>query len=183
MKQEVGTARELDMQVGDVVDWAGGRDTVLSVRVVPEDPFKGCIKLNLIGHGEGIFDDEIFTIISRAATPETGTLAELDVKPGDVVEDTYDGTVFTVSIVDGMVHGDTKWPGGSFTQVDSWNLNGLNTWRIISRATPQRYVVATDTETTIATRAEAEDLVTSGGVLAVYKLGDEVGITTTVTLD
>lgn len=115
-------------------------------------------------------------------TPEKGTLAELNVKPGDVVECVeYDGGYWTpgkhykISPSCEILNND-----GSLYDIHSpHEFVG----RIISRATPQRYVVMTYTDTVIATRAEAEDLATSGGVLAVYKLGDEVGITTTVTLD
>lgn len=46
----------------------------------------------------------------------------------------------------------------------------------------QRYVVLTDDETIICTRAEAEDLA-AGGVDAVYKLGDKVEVTVKVEFD
>ena len=52
--------------------------------------------------------------------------------------------------------------------------------RTITQA--QRYVVLTDDETIICTRAEAEDLA-AGGVDAVYKLGDKVEVTVKVEFD
>jgi len=136
-------------------------------------------------------------------TPETGTLAELDVKPGDVVECVTSGVGWWT---EGRAYVVTKdgTPQDDDGKSYGWSNNPQPavTFRIISHAkslediahksppcgwqdatTPQRYVVVTDTETVLATRAEAEDLVTSGGVLAVYKLGDEVGMTATVTLD
>lgn len=80
-----------------------------------------------------------------------------------------------------------QWNEESATAPDSPSMHGVISEmghnKTTTDTTPQRYVVLTDGETLICNRAEAEDLAASGGVTAVYKLGDEVGITTTVTLD
>jgi len=55
-------------------------------------------------------------------------------------------------------------------------------WSIVPPNTPQRYVVLTDDDTIICTRAEAEDLA-AGGVDAVYKLGDKVEVTVKVEFE
>jgi len=183
MKQEVGTIKELGLKVGDMAQCVDAMDGgVFTSGIIYEMTDKGLTCDGMVPQRSSV---STFTVINRASTPEKGTLAELDVKPGDVVEDTDDGMMFTVSKVDRLVSGETIWPSGRIVHNDSWSLDGVDTWRIFTRATdaPQRYVVVTDTETVIATRAEAEDLVTSGGVMSVYKLGDEVGMTTTVTLD
>ncbi len=110
---------------------------------------------------------------------ETGTLAELDVKPGDVVEFIQTGRRTKIThFSNGHYYGDGKNPG--------WPYSDTHIFRIISRAsdTPaQRYVVLTDGETLICTRYEAEDLAASGGVDAVYKLGDKVEVNVKVEFE
>ena len=89
----------------------------------------------------------------------------------------FDGRQYTIQD-DGRVlanNGD----GGYYGTVEDDLRNKLQ-WRLISRASDtQRYVVVTPTETAICTRAEAEDLA-STGVDAVYKLGDKVEVTVKV---
>lgn len=55
-------------------------------------------------------------------------------------------------------------------------------WNEENGVVATRYVVLTDDETIICTRAEAEDLA-AGGVDAVYKLGDKVNVTVKVEFD
>ena len=202
---ETGTARELDLQVGDVVeiDVRDGKWHIKSVELIPlGELFGGEHRIGFNEGRKGIFANETFTVISRASTPETGTLAELGVKPGDVVECVRshvswwtEGRAYVVT-EDGAPQDDD---GASY----GWRNNpqASITFRIISRAkplediahksppcgwqdatTPQRYVVLTDGDTIICTRSEAEDLA-AGGVDAVYKLGDKVTVTVKVELN
>ena len=121
-------------------------------------------------------------------TTETGTLAELGVKPGDVVglvkslTGMFDGEQYNIQDDGRVLNNDGS--GRYYGTVDDDAANPMQ-WRIISRAsdTPaQRYVVLTDDDIIICTRSEAEDLA-AGGVDAVYKLGDKVEVSVTVTLD
>ena len=110
-------------------------------------------------------------------TTETGTLAELGVKPGDVVSYTGSGK-YTVEAHQTLHSHQT----GKSIKYCSWY--DAPYFRLISRAsdTPaQRYVVVTTTDTVICTRSEVEDLA-AGGVDAVYKLGDKVTVTVKVEL-
>jgi hypothetical protein len=56
-------------------------------------------------------------------------------------------------------------------------------WNEENGVVATRYVVLADDETIICTRAEAEDLVATGVVDAVYKLGDKVEVTVKVEFD
>lgn len=203
MEQETGTARELDLQVGDVVEHEMSGIQYEIVYYAGALSFK-----SLSGGWIGITVDEshqAYTVISRASTPETGTLAELGVKPGDVVEfvEGYSGLypeyVGTTSVVDDY--------GGTERRNDGsqgFSGSSRHKWRIVSRAKPleevahksptcgwqdathtppQRYVVLTDDDTIICTRSEAEDLAAAGGVDSVYKLGDKVTVTVKVELN
>lgn len=118
-ESEVGTARELDLQVGDVIKFDGFEGAVNSAKVIPTGSvYSGQVELDFENYGRGIFDDEVFTVTSR----------------------------YTITPA-------------------------------------QRYVVLTDDDTIICTRAEAEDLCAAGGVDAVYKLGDKVEVTVKVEFD
>ncbi len=212
MKHETGTARELDLQVGDVVRHTR---SLLDYEIV--DTYAGLIFKSVNGGWLGKTVDEsqqIYEVISRASTPETGTLAELGVKPGDVVEfvegthdpdvkacfkdykNEYGGYQYVINI-NGNADSDEDGAGGG------WLATCTHIFRIVSRAkqlediahkspscgwqdathaTPQRYVVLTDDDTIICTRSEAEDLA-ARGVDAVYKLGDKVNVTVTLDLE
>ena len=69
-EMKTGTLKELNVQAGDVVRWPDGPPqgpiTVISAEVSTEDAFAGQVRAELSGYGWGIFDGEIFTIISRA---------------------------------------------------------------------------------------------------------------------
>lgn len=137
IEREVGTARELDLQVGDVIEFDGIKGAVKSAKVIPTgSAYSGEVQLDFENYGMGIFDDEQITVISRAKTLE-----------------------------------DIAAPDSMFP---------MNCRCTITTA--QRYVVLTDDETIICTRAEAEDLA-AGGVDAVYKLGDKVEVTVKVEFD
>jgi hypothetical protein len=136
-EREVGTARELDLQVGDVVEYGGFEGAVTSVELIPlGEIFGGQTRIEFDNYGSVIFCGEQITVISRA-------------KP---LED--------------IASPDSMFP--------------MNCRCTITR--PQRYVVVTDDDTIICTRAEAEDLA-AGGVDAVYKLGDKVEVTVKVEFE
>lgn len=66
---------------------------------------------------------------------EIGTLKELNVKVGDVVEDTDDGMIFKIARIDGLgAYGKTTYNDGSVTEDDNWSMGGISSWRIVSRA-------------------------------------------------
>lgn len=74
--KEVGTLKELDIRPGDVVVWDADPDiheTVVSAEVVAVNSmFPGQIRAKLSSFGWGIFNNEKFTVISRASdTPKT----------------------------------------------------------------------------------------------------------------
>jgi len=63
------TLRELDVKPGDVVEFVGkryGALTVILAEVVKSGPYVGMINAELSDYGNGIFDTELFRIISRA---------------------------------------------------------------------------------------------------------------------
>lgn len=81
---------------------------------------------------------------------ETGTLKDLNVQPGDVVEDTSDRKFFEVRYLrEYEAHGRTTWPN-EMSEDDYWSLTGIDTWRIVSRASdaPKPWSDMTDEERT-----------------------------------
>lgn len=133
-------------------------------------------------------------------TRETGTARELNLQVGDVVAHGGSGAEYmVVDTCDGLRFKCVD-SGGYGVAIEESN----DTYRIVYRAKPleditapdsmfpmncrcattpaQRYVVLTDGETLICTRSESEDLCATGGVDAVYKLGDKVSVTVKVEL-
>lgn len=72
VERNTGTARELNLQVGDVVEFAGDVDTVISAEVIKSGSYTGKVRLHLKDFETGIFDNEQITVISRASdtTPQ-----------------------------------------------------------------------------------------------------------------
>lgn len=70
--RETGTARGLDLQVGDVVEYGGFEGAVTAVELIPPfEVFGGQTRLEFEGYGGVIFANETLTIISRATdTPQ-----------------------------------------------------------------------------------------------------------------
>lgn len=94
-REEIGTAKELNLQVGDVVtceDCGIFCETVLSHEILVEDPvFTGESDMRLSTYGDGIFGDKyIFKVISRANPAPLTKTNELIV--GETYEDHMGGT-------------------------------------------------------------------------------------------
>ena len=73
---KIGTAAQLKLNVGDVVDtidWLGDSftryQTVLESNIIDSGQFYGQYEIRLSDYGKGIFDDEKFRILTRA-TPQ-----------------------------------------------------------------------------------------------------------------
>ena len=70
---EQGTLKELNVQPGDVVEWLDlHKDnifTIIRAEVLTRGDYAGEVEATLKNYGSGIFGDEQFRIISRAAQP------------------------------------------------------------------------------------------------------------------
>lgn len=94
---------------------------------------------------------------------ETGTLKELDVKPGDVVALAgADGYKFTIGYISGdRVYGTSEKSDRQYE--DDWSLTATGNWFIISRATPTPDLTAITTPFGLLDEATQEALRAHGG--------------------
>lgn len=70
MTKETGTAAELNLKPGDVVEFLSPPYTVSRAEEVEPDIFGGSVWLDLLGFRSGVFTNEILRIVSRASYAE-----------------------------------------------------------------------------------------------------------------
>ncbi len=95
MTKETGTLAELNVQPGDMVEMVSEKTfhTVKKAERITSGAYSGQIDAELSGFGGGIFDDEVFRLISRASdTPKTwGEMT--DAEKGELLLSHHEGKV------------------------------------------------------------------------------------------
>ena len=158
-EMKTGTLKELNVQAGDVVRRpdgpAQGPMTVISAEVLTEGAFAGQVRAELSGDGCGIFDGEIFTLISRAQEAPASLPSTPDLPYGHV---TLDGR--TVDLTSNRVRCDLMdpeelqamkdhagpyeiWDGG-WKDWDSPAWSGWGTYRVAPEPVVETVVIHGD---------------------------------------